>query len=122
VGLSGASVIDAKAASMLGDSQCIVLAAYLASKETLRNPTLMAQFSGAQNAVLDGRGSVKLGADDFFLRTGNVVALRFDPIIVAPTLITIAWLALLWIEWSRHAQEESSEFQRQSVVLKAPQL
>jgi len=31
---------------------------------------------------LDGRGSVKLGADDFFLRTGNVVALRFDPIIV----------------------------------------
>ncbi|PMD66206.1 uncharacterized protein K444DRAFT_472383, partial [Hyaloscypha bicolor E] len=91
VGSVRGTMIDAASAKMQDEVTRLVLAGYLASKEVLRDVTLM-QRGDFENFLLDDKGNPKPGAADFVIKTGDVVSVRLDLLILAPVICVVLWV------------------------------
>lgn len=116
-------VVDAASSTMLADIKRLVLAAFLSSREVFRDTVLMDRPSGLANLLEDGEGKLYPGAEDFVIRTGDAVSLRFDLLLVAP----IAWILIWAVVGIVHALKSAStvtggKFRLRSSVLRGTQL
>ncbi|KAK5653626.1 hypothetical protein OQA88_8656 [Cercophora sp. LCS_1] len=99
------SVFDAEGSSGFKDLERLIVAAYVATTNTLVDLTLYPNVEGRENAeenlVLEEDGRVKRGVDDFVVRSAEVSTLSVKAVIVISVLSFVFWgLALALLKWT----------------------
>lgn len=123
LGLGQGMVLDAGSSSMSADMERLVLAAYLATKEILRDAAVTGKLNGARNVLQKPDGKLHDGAADFVLRTGDVVAIRFDLLLLAPLACVAVLMTTMGLRACKRFQgRERSSWTMRWQLLTAPQL
>ncbi|KAK0640747.1 hypothetical protein B0T16DRAFT_460903 [Cercophora newfieldiana] len=100
------NIFDAEASSAFSDIQRLVLAAYIATTNTLTDLTLYPENApgrdnGAGNLAIDEGGNVKPGVADFVVWSPDITTLSVKAIIIIPVLSLVFWLlALSLLRWT----------------------
>ncbi|KAK4111484.1 hypothetical protein N656DRAFT_799316 [Canariomyces notabilis] len=122
-GVGAGMFLDATSSNMFADVERMVLAAFLATKEILRDSALLGRLPGTTNLLEKPDGTLWEGAADFIIRTSDVVAIRFDLAVLAPVATVVALLAVLSIEaYKRLRGLKNSPWALRSILLYGTQL
>jgi hypothetical protein len=100
------NIFDAESSSVFSDIQRLVLAAYIATTNTLTDLTLYPEDApgrdnGAGNLAIDEAGNIKPGVADFVVWSPDITTLSVKAIIIIPVLALVFWLlALSLLRWT----------------------
>jgi len=100
------NIFDAESSSAFSDLRRLVLAAYIATTNTLTDLTLYGEDApgrdnGAANLAIDEGGNIKPGVADFVVWSPDITTLSVKAIIIIPVLSLVFWvLALSLLRWS----------------------
>ncbi|KAK0745730.1 hypothetical protein B0T18DRAFT_428829 [Schizothecium vesticola] len=100
------NIFDAESSSAFSDLRRLVLAAYIATTNTLTDLTLYpddapGRGNGAANLAIDESGNVKPGVAEFVVWSPDITTLSVKAIIIIPVLSIVFWLlALGLLRWS----------------------
>lgn len=100
------NIFDAHSSSMLSDLRRLVLAAYIATTNTLTDLTLYpddapGRDNSAANLAFDENGNIKPGVADFVVWSPDITTLSVKAIIIIPVLSLVFWLlALSLLRWT----------------------
>jgi len=100
------NIFDAASSSAFSDLRRLVLAAYIATTNTLTDLTLYpddapGRGNGAANLAIDEGGHVKPGVAEFVVWSPDITTLSVKAIIIIPALSIVFWLlALGLLRWT----------------------
>jgi hypothetical protein len=100
------NIFDAESSSAFSDLRRLVLAAYIATTNTLTDLTLYPEDApgrdnGAANLAIDEGGNIKPGVADFVVWSRDITTLSVKAIIIIPVLSLVFWLlALSLLRWT----------------------
>ncbi|KAK4442384.1 hypothetical protein QBC34DRAFT_338740 [Podospora aff. communis PSN243] len=100
------NIFDAQTSNAFTDLRRLVLAAYIATTNTLTDLTLFSEDApgrenGAANLAIDENGNIKPGVADFVVWSPDITTLSVKAIIIIPVLSLVLWLlALSLLRWT----------------------
>ncbi|KAK0617517.1 hypothetical protein B0T14DRAFT_569008 [Immersiella caudata] len=100
------NIFDAETSSAFSDLRRLVLAAYIATTNTLTDLTLFAddapgRSNSTANLAIDESGNLKPGVADFVVWSPDITTLSVKAIIIIPVLSLLLWiLALSLLRWT----------------------
>ena len=121
-GSMSGTMVDARAASLYGEMERLILASYLRSRLIFRDIAVADRPPGVPNDMNIRSGELREGSASFTLGTPDAVALRTDLLIAVPVLAAVVWLAVGILSVATCWSEGRWGLAQRVAVLSAPQL